>query len=257
MRKYNWKKDKADHRDIKFSKPLTLSTLPASVDLRPFCSPVFDQGEIGSCTGNALAGALEFLEMSELKKNLVSQPEEFGLKFSNISRLFIYWNERVMEGDPKQDGGAEIRDGIKSLATIGACEESVWSYSKSNLFNKPSTAAFSEASKHKITKYMRINNINDMKQSLADGYPFVFGFTVFPQFESEQMEKDGILQMPKNGEQNIGGHAVMACGYDDAAKHFIVRNSWGPDWGLQGYFTIPYAYITNPNLADDMWTIRL
>ena len=96
-----------------------------------------------------------------------------------------------------------------------------------------------------------------MKSCLAEGYPFVFGFTVYESFESEAVAKSGKLNMPKKGEAQVGGHAVMAVGYSDSSKRFIVRNSWGTSWGLNGYFTMPFDYLLNENLSDDFWTIRL
>jgi C1A family cysteine protease len=96
-----------------------------------------------------------------------------------------------------------------------------------------------------------------MKGCLASGYPFVFGFTVYDSFESQQVANTGIVPMPASGESVVGGHAVMAVGYDDSQHRFIVRNSWGSGWGMQGYFTIPYAYLTEANLSSDFWTIRL
>jgi C1A family cysteine protease len=260
-RKYGWKKDSLDHRDLKYGthhKVPSNEELPRKVDLRSECSPVFDQGQLSSCTGNALAGALEFLELKELKAKMSKSeaPEEFGDKFSSISRLFVYWNEREMEGDTDEDGGAMIRDGIKTLASIGACEESLWPYLEDNLFKKPLQKAFDEASVHKISKYMQIETLSEMKHCLSEGYPFVFGFTVFDQFEGEQMAKDGILHMPSKHDRPQGGHAVMCCAYDDDRKAFLIRNSWGPNWGIDGYFWMPYDYITNPDLCSDFWTIR-
>lgn len=260
MKKYNWNPDLPDHRDKKY-KTLRLAdvapaALPASVDLEALCSPVFDQGQIGSCTANSLAGNLEFLELGEMKASQTNAPEEFDAKFEHFSRLFIYWNERVLEGDPHQDGGAQIRDGIKTLASIGACTELVWPYNPNNLYHKPTQESFTQASAHKITQYLRLESIDDMKHCLAAGFPFVFGFTVYGQMESEQMAKDGILAMPTGDDAPEGGHAIMCVGYDDKTQMMKIRNSWGPDWGVRGYFFMPYEYISNSDLASDFWTIR-
>jgi C1A family cysteine protease len=261
MRKLNWKPDLPDHRDFLYSlhvmKAAKHKTIfPTKVDLRPLCSPVVDQGDIGSCTGNSLTGHLEFLELQQHKIAGI-QPEEFDpVKFDSFSRLFIYYNERVIEGTVNQDSGAQLRDGIKALATQGACKESTWLYSSTNEFLQPSPAAYAEAANHKISLYLRLNNIGEMKHCLADGYPFVFGFTVYSSFESNHVAQTGIVPMPSKNDELQGGHAVCAVGYDDTKKVIIVRNSWGPDWGDKGYFYLPYAYISNPNLADDFWTIR-
>jgi len=96
-----------------------------------------------------------------------------------------------------------------------------------------------------------------MRGCLAAGYPFVFGFTVYESFETQDMAHSGVLQMPQPDEQVLGGHAGLAVGYDDASQRFIVRNSWGTDWGQAGYFTMPYAYLTTRGLASDFWTMRI
>ena len=96
-----------------------------------------------------------------------------------------------------------------------------------------------------------------MKACLASGYPFVFGFTVYESFESDAVAQSGHAPMPGPGEKVLGGHAVMAVGYDDSQQWFIIRNSWGTEWGMEGYFTLPYDYLANDNLSDDFWTIRI
>lgn len=261
---YNWRPDLPDQRDKMYSlNKLGLGTarkakpLPKSVDLRPLCSPVVNQGDIGSCTGNSLAGHLEFLELQQQRQHLAQHPELFDpTKFEPFSRLFIYYNERVIEGTVNQDAGAQIRDGIKTLNQTGACREAVWAYSDANEFLKPPPQAYAEALNHKISLYLRINGLAEMKHCLAQGFPFVFGFTVYESFEGPKTAKTGIVSMPKRNEQVMGGHAVMAVGYDDAKKWVIVRNSWGTDWGDKGYFYLPYSYIGSNSLADDFWTIR-
>ena len=216
------------------------------MDLTPQCPPVYDQGQLGSCTANAIGAAFEF--------ELVKQ----GLPDFAPSRLFIYYNERAMEGSVGTDSGAQIRDGIKSVAKQGVCAEPMWPYVIAKFKTKPPKPCYVEALKHKASLYQRlVPTLNQLKGCLASGYPFVFGFTVYDSFESPAVAKSGHAPMPAPAEAVIGGHAVMAVGFDDGNQWFIVRNSWGTSWGLKGYFTLPYAYVTDPNLADDFWTIRL
>jgi C1A family cysteine protease len=242
---YGWTPDLPDQRDYIYKRAFKLFRLtPKKIDLCLLCSPIENQGNLGSCTANAIAGALEFLE----KMNKVA--------FQDFSRLFIYYNERVIESSVKTDSGAMIRDGIKSLKKQGVCSEKNWPYVISKFKVKPSPACYKEALNHQITSYHRITSFDDMRQCLAEGFPFVFGFTVYESFESQTVAKTGIVNMPKSSEQVLGGHAVLAVGYNDKDKRFIVRNSWGTSWGIKGYFTMPYDYLSDRNLSDDFWTIR-
>jgi C1A family cysteine protease len=245
---YGWVPDIPDHRDFLFAVPVeNMAALPAKVDLRPQCpKEVYDQGQLGSCTANAIAGALQFDQMKQ------------ALKTFTPSRLFIYYNERVMEGTVNSDSGAQIRDGIKSVGNIGACPEPNWSYDISKFAEKPPQMAFKDAPLGKALQYQRVAQVlSQMKGCLASGYPFVFGFTVYESFEGDEVARTGVVPMPTANEKVLGGHAVVAVGYDDSSQRFIVRNSWGPGWGMGGYFTMPYAYLNDSNLADDMWTIRM
>jgi C1A family cysteine protease len=260
-RRYNWRPDKPDMRDHKFSlvhPSAAAAVLPSSIDLKPYCPPVFDQGDMGSCTGNALAGAFDFVQLKELRLNQPASaaPEEFGSSFSSASRLFIYWYERFLEGDTNQDGGAELRDGVKVLNTWGCCPETTWPYANANLLVQPNSTAMAQAAQHKISTYSRLETLTDMKACLASGFPFVFGFTVYESFESAEVAASGDVPLPSPNEGVLGGHAVMAVGYNDAKQWFTVRNSWGTGWGIGGYFHMPYAYLTNGDLASDFWTIR-
>jgi C1A family cysteine protease len=247
IQRYGWVRDLPDHRDFMYSVPLvTLQALPPSVDLRANCPPVYDQGQLGSCTANAIAGALQFDEIKE-KKNGASTP----------SRLFIYYNERVIEGTVKSDSGAQLRDGVKTVVKQGICPESVWPYNISKFAVKPPPIAYRDGAKDKASNYLRLTQAaNQLKGCLATGYPFVFGFTVYESFESPNVAKTGVVPMPSPSEAVLGGHAVCAVGYDDAQQRFIVRNSWGPGWGMKGYCTMPYTYLLDPNLASDFWTVR-
>jgi len=256
--RYGWKPDLPDQRDYSYAVPAgVVQNIPGLVDLRPQCPAVYNQGDIGSCTANAIAAALEF--------DMTKQ----GLPSFTPSRLFIYYNERSMEGTVGSDAGAFIRDGIKSVASQGDCPESEWTYdgtaAPGGVFPptakaaiQPSPQCYTDAIQHKALTYMSIDqNLADMKGCLASGYPFVFGFTVYPSFESPAVASGGIVPIPAAGEQTIGGHAVLAVGYDDSKSMFVIRNSWGQAWGLAGYFYMPYAYLLDNNLSDDFWTIRL
>jgi C1A family cysteine protease len=173
-----------------------------------------------------------------------------------LRNLFIYYNERVIENTVSSDSGAMLRDGIKTLAKQGVCTEAKWPYVISQFTKKPTAGCRREAAKHQITSYQRLLTVAEMRSCLADGYPFAFGFTVYESFESSTVARTGKLNMPKPGEKVLGGHAVMAVGYNDKHKRFTIRNSWGTDWGKQGYFTMPYAYLDDRDLSDDFWTIR-
>lgn len=244
-----WMPDLPDHRDHLYAAPpRIIAKLPSSVDLRKQCPPVYDQGNLGSCTANAIGGAVQFEQMKQKEKSFVP------------SRLFIYYNERVMEHSIHSDNGAQIRDGIKSVNKLGVCSEKVWTYDDGpkKFIQKPSAPCYTEALKNQVVSYQRlVQNLVQMKSCLASGYPFVFGFTVYDNMYDPSVTKTGHLTLPSAKDKPEGGHAVMAVGYDDKNQWFIIRNSWGSDWALKGYFTIPYSYITDNNLADDFWTIRL
>ncbi len=147
---------------------------------------------------------------------------------------------------------------LKTVHHDGVCPETAWPYNINAFAKKPLAVCYSGALKHQVLTYQRVTrSLSQFKGCLADGYPFVFGFTVYDSFEGTQVAKTGKLNMPKKTESVVGGHAVMAVGYNDTAKRFIIRNSWGPQWGLKGYFTMPYEYLLDGNLSDDFWTIRL
>jgi C1A family cysteine protease len=250
-----WKPDLPDGRDKLFNPHRV--TLARVATLPPFANtdgmagvkwPVpYDQGQLGSCTGNGCAGLMAY---QWLKQNPGQVPAMF-------SRLFIYWFERYMEGDVSQDAGAQIRDGIKVLAQYGAPLETDWPYNINQFKVKPNSKAIADAVAFQQLKYERVDNtkITQLQQCLASGFPIVFGATLYDSFESAAVARTGIVPMPGPNEQVIGGHCQVITAYYNRSKMFKVRNSWGPGWGKGGYSMFPYAYITNGNLCDDFWII--
>ena len=242
---YGWRRDIPDHRDYTYLALPSLK-LPEEVDLRPKCPVIYDQGQLGSCTANAISAALDF----ERKKQ--------GEQFMTPSRLFVYYNERSDDGTVSSDSGATIRESVKAVVSYGACPESEWPYNIGNFTTKPLEQCYEAAVTFEALQYQRVEPIvEDMKTCLADEHPFVIGIVVHSSLESPEVANNGIVPMPGRFEPVMGGHAVMVVGYTtkNNEPYWIVRNSWGTSWGDNGYFYLPEAYLTNPQLASDFWTL--
>lgn len=247
MSKYGWLADQPDIRDIHFAvEPrIVLQALPSIMDLRENCPAVRDQGQLGSCTAFAISGALMYDQAMQ------------GEIIDPLSELFIYYNERVIERDVYGDYGASIRDGIKSVHNVGACSEALWPYDISKFANQPPLSCYQDAQQHKSIVYMRVmRNLLQMKGCLASEYPFIFGISVYESFESPDATHTGVIPMPAQGENLLGGHALLCVGYDDTKSCFIFQNSWSDGWGDKGYGYLPYQYLLDPGLSADFWTIR-
>ena len=248
---YGWIKDAHDSRDRKLAIPKLLpkDVLPSCTNNLEYFPPCYDQGQLGSCTANAIAGIMEF----ERKKQ--------GLSDFVPSRLFIYYNERDMEGTVDQDSGAQIRDGIKSINSLGAPDEAIWPYDINQFSVKPPPEVYAKALGDRALVYASVEQTADsMKQALAQQLPFTIGFTVYPSFE--RIGPDGIYDGPTWLDKirgPLGGHAVAIVDYDDVfdGGRFVVRNSWGTDWGKNGYFFVPYDYFADPNQTSDLWNIQV
>ena len=246
-------KDERDIRIREFTPFLKAAVaIPSSVDLTDECSSVYDQGELGSCTANALAGCMEFRAMEQ----------NHGALPRNFSRLGLYWDERRAMGlfYVRQDSGSYLRTGIKVMARNGVGDEQLWPYDVSKFRNKPSLAYYADASRWQVTEYANLagatnqETLHNLRESLARGYPFAFGVMVYDSFMAS---KDGIIPLPNlKAEVCHGGHAIMAVGYDDATETILFRNSWGTAWGKNGYGTLPYAYFLAPDLASDFQVIH-
>jgi len=241
--KYDWRPSLPDTRDHIFQPKTLASGLPEAVNLgaNNKWPPIFDQGQEGSCTGNASSAALAF--------------EHGGGPYS---RQFIYYNGRVFTGDVGQDGGSTPRDVLKGLAAYGAPLESFEQYNIADVLKKPTAADYAAAVPQKISQYMAVNQGNyAMRSCLAAGRPFIIGFTVYDSFESAQVAASGIVPMPKAGEQVLGGHCVVVLGYRwyNNQWYYLCANSWGTSWGLNGFFWMPSTYLKDANLAGDFWAI--
>ena len=192
-RSYGWIPDLPDQRDHLFAAaPAILAKLPPKMDLRSGLPGVYDQGQLGSCTANAIAGAIQF-----------SQKQQ-KLQVSTPSRLFVYYNERDMEGTANSDAGAMIRDGVKSVSKQGYCPETEWPYQIQKFADKPPAKCYKDALKSLVLGYQRLlsTNLNQLKGCIAAGFPFVFGFTVYDSFESQDVAKTGELPMPGPSERS-------------------------------------------------------
>jgi C1A family cysteine protease len=212
---------------------------PASVDLRAKMPPVFDQGQLGSCSAQALCAAYQY-----------DVPKVAG------SRLFLYYNERKLEGDIPDDNGAFIHDGIACLQKYGVCPESEWPYNIAKFAMAPPAKCYTDALPHKAVAAHNVQNtMAAMKNCLLGGFPFVVGISVYDSFESDQVAMTGIVPMPAADEDCLGGHAVVCVGFNDANQTWLMRNSWGTGWGQKGHFTLPYAYLLDSNMCSDLWVI--
>ena len=235
IRRYGWIPDQPDERDHLYAAPPQfMLELPASADLRPKCPPVYDQGTLGSCTANAIAGAIEFDRIKQRVPDFVP------------SRLFIYYNERVIEGDVANDAGARLRDGIKSLQKQGVCPEPEWRYDDTPAASeggpfppgsrpamKPTSQCYKDAAKYEITSYQRLTPVlSQLQGCLASGHPFVFGFSVFSGWYFKK-PRSSTISLPGPKETLVGGHAVMCVGYDNCDElplppELSTSRKWSP-----------------------------
>jgi C1A family cysteine protease len=241
-RKYHLRFDETDLRDKVYRATVqSPAHLPSSVDLRPKMPPVVDQGQLGSCTANAIGSGLREYQLLQAGN------------YTQLSRLYLYWHERALEGTIGEDSGAMIRDGFKVLQQNGIAPEKDFPYDISTFTHTPLSQAEQDAAAFKISEYHRITTLDGVKAALAEGLPVVIGMSVYESFESEKVAATGIVPIPRKSEQNLGGHAVLIVGYDNRKKKFIVRNSWGTGWGDKGYCYIPFSFISR-GIIVDMWT---
>jgi len=263
--KKGWIRDLPDFRDLtdnsdsikailNSSKVLqaVVNKLPVSVDLRSYCSPIEDQGNLGSCTSQAGVGLMEYFER-----------RAFG-KYINASRLFLYKTTRNLMG-LEGDTGAYLRDTMKAMVLFGLPPEANWPYYISNFDDEPTAFIYSYATNYKATQYYRLDPVGtspttlltNIKTKLAANLPSMFGFTVY---SSIYNTVGGCITYPQRGESVLGGHAILTCGFADDKVigsykgALLIRNSWGTGWGDRGYGWLPYQYVLS-GLATDFWSL--
>jgi len=240
-----WKKDPEDVRDVVSARALAApKKLPYKFQL-PVDLPIYDQGPIGSCTANSGCSCYMYECMEKY------------LEF-NPSRLFLYYNTRLIEGTTEEDSGAYIRDTFKSMNKHGVCSEKMWQYDVNRFTQKPNDAAYTDALTHKAIQYARVPQDKfAIQRTLLTGAAISFGFYVYESFMKGNWHRiSGKMPIPKSTEKLLGGHAVTIVGYDNRKRSFLIQNSWGEGWGIKGKFWMPYAYLLDPSRADDFWCIE-
>ncbi len=241
-RAYGWRRDHLDHRDRPAPPRLGETPPPIRVDLRAKCPPVFDQGGLGSCVANAVCSAIA------IERSLAAP----------LSRLFVYWEARRLEFCESYDAGCEIRDALKGAAS-GVPLESDWPYDDADpgpYTERPGDDVFAHSLGCHVQSYHQIKILEELRAELATGHAVPFGFSVPESFESGNVGSTGIMQIPAAGERTVGGHAVLAIGYDDPEAKVRCRNSWGAAWGQGGDFWMPYTLWTDPKWVDSAWAVR-
>jgi C1A family cysteine protease len=243
-RVYGWKRDLPSQVPW-FDHPLLVARTPDVVDNRASIKWVYDQLQEGSCTANSAMGTNRFVRA--VKK----MPDFLG------SRQFLYYVTRSLEGSTKSDSGATIADTVTAEVKFGICLETLWSYSKA-LTAKPSVTAYADGLNHQVLIKQPVQQTQAaLEACLTARQPLHYGMTVYDSFESNTVAKSGVVPLPKRSESALGGHALWLHSYDRTKKLFYGQNSWGPQWGQgkMGIFSIPYAYILDPDMASDFWTV--
>lgn len=226
--------------------PSVVRRLPAVVDLRRHCPPVYDQLHLNSCSANAIAAALRYNELKEGRPDVPSP-----------SRLFIYYNERVLAGVVGTNSPVALRDGYRTITKIGACPEAMWPYQVRRFRRAPTPPCFHAAHRHRAIAYYRLRRaLVDMRACLAQRFPFVMAIAVHQSMMARAVKQTGVVPLPGRRDRLRGGHAILIVGYHHAKRLLIFRNSWGAGWGDHGYGYLPYTFIASPDLAWDFWTMR-
>lgn len=249
VRAYGYLADKTDARDFQFTPARPVTGLPALLDLRGNRNypASYDQGYWGSCVGNAVAFAVS---------HALHVPSP-SAEFAQFSRLQIYYQARLLEGNQGSDAGCQIRDAIKVVSKGGVAPEALWDYRDEHVFNPPTPDVLDAGRPNTAVRYARLSpEVGSICGALASGHPVVFGTLVYPSFESDEVARTGLVPMPEEGVQPLGGHAMVIVGYDMKRRVFFVRNSWSPQHGDHGHLYMPFDYVASLRYSSDFWTVQ-
>lgn len=224
-----------------------LTSLPQVVDLREHCSPVEDQGQIGSCVACAVVGATEY------------QHRKAGKPAVDLSRMFVYYNARRMRGGEQEDCGTTISAGMAAFLAFGAPPEAAWPYDPALVAKTPDPDTFQKALDNVPAEYARVDGFENVQGALARGYPVVFSVSI-PQRCYAEAAGTGVIPTPTEQElaeirTQHGRHAMLLVGYDLNDKTFLVRNSWGADWGTKGYCRMSFDTFKAALAANTTWIL--
>lgn len=227
--KYSLKPSKPDSRDFVYVQKF--STINPAIDLREWKPIVEDQDNLGSCVGNAITSAYELLVK-----------QKYPEKYVELSRLFVYYNARFFDNTLTEDLGIYVRSGLKAAKLYGLCTEKLWPYDITKFDDQPTPECYVDAAKRTILEYRKLTTLRDMLETLSDGIPIVIGMSVYESFDRVN-KTNSVIPLPTSTDTYQGGHAVTIIGYDLDKQQFLIVNSYGTNWGDDGYAWMPFEYL--------------
>lgn len=234
--------------------------IPSKIDLRIYSPGVYTQGNLGSCVAQSICAGVRlrntYINSTQYKLSKVIKGDLTPVY--QPSRLALYWHARLEEGhSSNEDSGSSMHAGLLALEKYKLCEEKLWSYNIEYFSKQPPLEVYVESNKHKTVVYSKVlQDLVILKYTLSLHYPIVFGIVAYKSLWSHKVFMSGVVPLPKDNEESIGGHALLLVGYDDEKQVFIFQNSWGNIWGDHGYGYLPYEYVTSPYHSADFWAIE-
>lgn len=232
--------------------------LPAKADLAEHSPEILSQGNLGACVAHAVVEGWQISRrVHNWKKGRLSYFT--GLNVFRPSRLYIYWNAKIIEGtSPRSDSGCTVHGALKGVDAQNLCPEDLWEYRMQNFGVQPPATCYSDASARSKSPYTKVfQSLETIKESIAGGNPVIFGAVIFNSCYSRRVAHTGVIPLPDlAADQVSGGHCMLLVGYDDTTRLFKLQNSWGRIWGESGFGYIPYDYVLNRELCGDFWAFQ-